>query len=468
MATRFANRRPLLATISIALWLTAITLLPANAFAEPPDDDVLDRVIRHVNQHADGQAPFSFNPTVYRSSTTALPIGVFDSGIGGLTVLEAIRSLDAFDNNTLRPGPDGQPDFENERFIYFGDQANMPYGNYAAHGKQNYLRELILKDAVFLLGHRYWDSASSREPRWDKPPVKAIVIACNTATAYGLEDVREAVQSWGVPMIVVGVVESGARGVNELIGSGDKPKTIAVMATVGTCDSMAYPKAIGRATGIAGKRAPRVIQHGSVALAAAIEGDPALIQNKDQSQEEAVVGHIRDDVGRLVESYRQSGISEPIEMVVLGCTHFPLVHDEILNAFEQLRDSDPHGEGKYPYRSLIAERIQWINPAELVAKELYRRLAQERLRIAKEQRPLLAEDAFFISVASLDAPPSARTPGGDLTTPYKYGRTPGDLGLEDTRVVPLRTNMLPLSSRQLIQDRLPEVWRRLHPLNSPR
>ena len=84
-----------------------------------------------------------------------LPIGVFDSGIGGLTVLEAILTLDTFNNRTLQPGADGVPDFAGERFVYFGDQANMPYGNYPQKGREIFLRELIVKDAVFLLGRRY-------------------------------------------------------------------------------------------------------------------------------------------------------------------------------------------------------------------------------------------------------------------------------------------------------------------------
>jgi hypothetical protein len=80
-------------------------------------------------------------------ATRHLPIGVFDSGIGGLTVLEALLTLDAFHNDTLQPGADGVADFAQERFIYFGDQANMPYGNYSAVQRTDYLRELIVKDA---------------------------------------------------------------------------------------------------------------------------------------------------------------------------------------------------------------------------------------------------------------------------------------------------------------------------------
>ena len=75
-------------------------------------------------------------------------VGVFDSGIGGLTVLEALLTIDAFHNDTQQPGADGTPDFAQERFIYFGDQANMPYGNYSAVNRTDYLRELIVKDAI--------------------------------------------------------------------------------------------------------------------------------------------------------------------------------------------------------------------------------------------------------------------------------------------------------------------------------
>jgi len=105
----------------------------------------------------------------YETDTKALPIGVFDSGIGGLTVLAAMLELDAFNNLTHKPTPDGRPDFENERFIYLGDQANMPYGNYPSEQKVDFLRELIIKDVVFLLGSRYWLSAASQIPNHDKP-----------------------------------------------------------------------------------------------------------------------------------------------------------------------------------------------------------------------------------------------------------------------------------------------------------
>ena len=177
-------------------------------------DDPLSVAIGHAKAHPQGDVSASFVAADYRGDLRDLPIGVFDSGVGGLTVLEALKAHDRHDNRTGKEGADGVPDFAGERFVYFGDQANMPYGNYSAVGRTDFLRELILRDVLFLLGRRYVQG--------QKPPVKAIVIACNTATAYGLEDIRAAVKAWGLPVIVVGVVEAGAQG-DHKIARGYEP-----------------------------------------------------------------------------------------------------------------------------------------------------------------------------------------------------------------------------------------------------
>jgi len=148
-------------------------------------------LVPHAVSDSKGETAFTFIPADFPnrpSDVSDLPIGVFDSGIGGLTVLEAILSSDKFHNHDLKTGPDGIPDFRNESFIYFGDSANMPYGNYPSENKIDTLREHILKDVVFLLGRRYWNSVAASRPSLDKPPVKAVVIACNTAIAYGIDD----------------------------------------------------------------------------------------------------------------------------------------------------------------------------------------------------------------------------------------------------------------------------------------
>lgn len=127
------------------------------------------------------------------------PIGVFDSGIGGLTVLAALcRAL------------------PHERFMYLGDTARLPYGTKSAHTVSRY----AVQAAEALVRHG----------------VKCLVIACNTAASVGLEAVRERVGN----LPVIGVIEPGAQAACAATTSGH----IAVIATEATVRGGAYTRAI--------------------------------------------------------------------------------------------------------------------------------------------------------------------------------------------------------------------------------
>jgi glutamate racemase len=400
-------------------------------------------LVEHAKTHPDGKAAFSFDATAWSDdeATRHLPIGVFDSGIGGLTVLEALLTLDAFHNDSLQPGADGMLDFAQERFIYFGDQANMPYGNYSAVQRTDFLRELIVKDAVFLLGRRFWP-AEGKEPQFSKPPVKAIVIACNTATAYGLEDIRKAVAAWKIPVIVVGVVEAGARGVLESKTTGG----IGVLATVGTCASGVYPRTITQTLGLAGQSVPVIAQQGCATLAGAIEGDAAF--------PDTVAVYALKEARALAEAYRDSKPTKPLQTIVLGCTHYPLAKDEIDAAFGSLRQ-EPE------FRDLIAEQRLFVNPAEATAKELFRELAKARLRLKANERCVLEHGQFYLSVPRVEEVGIQLAADGNLDRDYKYSRSPGQLDFEDTKNVPLSPALIPANSAKLVRERLPAVWKSL-------
>jgi glutamate racemase len=468
------------------------------------DSSVVRMMAGHWLRNADGKAAFSVDLAAWNQPSANLPIGVFDSGIGGLTVLEAILAADHFQNQSLQPGADGVPDFRNERFIYLGDQANMPYGNYSSAGRSDFLKELILRDAAFLLGRRFHPApgspAEATQPRFDKPPVKAIVIACNTATAWGLEELRGITEKLKIPVFVLGVVDSGAAAVVERTRPGQL-RTVAVLATTGTCSSNAWPRAIDRGLGLAGRRQAVVVQQGSRGMAGAIEGDPAFVSRDGGNSAYAgpavgrseaaidaelleayqfepagllgqpdqpttlklnsVTNYIRYDVLTLLENYRRSGGKTPIDTLVLGCTHFPLVQTEILAEFQRVRQLQK--DGQQPWHSLIAEQIDVIDPASLVARDLFRRLAQQQLFAASPatDRPAAAADLFFISVPNPGSAEVKISPVGGLETTYKYGRTPGSLHIEDTIVVPMTLELLPASGSELIRRHLPEVFRRL-------
>ncbi len=131
-------------------------------------------------------------------SDNRAPVGVFDSGIGGLTVAHAIMQQ-----------------LPHESLIYFGDTARVPYGPKSPDTVRRYSREI----ASFL----------------GEQGVKALVVACNTATAHALDTLREALD---IP--VIGVIEPGARAAVAATRRGH----IGVIGTVGTIKSGAYDRAI--------------------------------------------------------------------------------------------------------------------------------------------------------------------------------------------------------------------------------
>jgi glutamate racemase len=198
--------------------------------------------------------------------TSTRPVGIFDSGIGGLTVAhEVIRQL------------------PNESIIYFGDTARVPYGPKSPDTVRRYSREI----AAFLR----------------KQDVKAIVIACNTATAHALPALRDE-----LPIPVIGVVEPGARAaVKASLGGGRRSTRrghVGVIGTAGTIRSRAYEHAI------------REID-GDIRITA--QACPLLVPLIEE-------GWIDHSVTRQVaEEYLRPLIKEEINALVLGCTHYPLL-----------------------------------------------------------------------------------------------------------------------------------------------
>lgn len=447
----------------------------------------------------------------YQGELRDLPIGVFDSGIGGLTVLAALLDADSFDNITHAPGPDGVPDFDNERFIYLGDQANMPYGNYPSVGKTDFLRELIIKDAVFLLGNRYWPTATAQKPRNDKPSVKAIVIACNTATAYGLEDIRDALNAWGLPVYLVGVVEAGAKGAVAALKERGGEGAVAVMATVGTCASEGYPRALEKVAVAEGVAVPDVTQQGSLGLAGAIEGDesfvaePSRLASVDYKgpslsntaapidaalavhygfERDGLIGdpadpatwrlnsienYIRYDTVSLLDAHRKKSGAPPITTIILGCTHFPFHEERIETSFARLREFRAP-DGSMPYEGTVGGHIDFIDPSVITAEQLYEALAASDRLVPGGDGAVIAFDEFYISVPNTALAGVPLTDTGGFTYEFKYGREPGDYAVEYVRRVPMCGENLSGHVQASIRETMPEVWRRLVLFNelSPR
>ncbi len=202
------------------------------------------------------------------------PIGIFDSGVGGLTVMrEMIRQL---------PG---------EHFVYLGDTARVPYGNRGAETVCRY----ALNAASFLRDHR----------------VKALVVACNTASAFALDALRDQLD---IP--VFGVIEPVARQAAEHTESSE----IAVLGTRGTIRSGAY-------------------KHTLLNLRAGLDvhsiACPLLVPLAEEGWLE---GNVTDEV---LARYLTPIADTATDTVILGCTHYPILRNAIGEATERLPLATP-------------------------------------------------------------------------------------------------------------------------------
>ncbi|MRS13098.1 MAG: glutamate racemase [Actinobacteria bacterium] len=204
-----------------------------------------------------------------------LPIGIFDSGLGGLTVAgEIMRAL---------PG---------ESVVYFGDTVRCPYGPRDPHE----VRSFVLQIGTWLT----------------RRCVKLIVIACNTATAAGL---ALAQQVFDVP--VVGVVEPGARAAVKATVN----RRVGVIGTVGTVESGAYSSAV------------RMLDAGvtvfSVATPRFVDVVEQGLRLGDGTLEEWLAEtadvYIRPSFYEMARDYLDPLKRSGIDTLVLGCTHFPLL-----------------------------------------------------------------------------------------------------------------------------------------------
>lgn len=236
------------------LLAAAFLFLSCSSGKNNQSDEVLSPILRKAlfERSSRFYADFGNFPEARKS----LPIGVFDSGTGGLTVLERMLSLDSFNNITGEMVPDGIPDFEGEDFTYVADQANMPYGNYSSEGKDDYLKELAVKDALFLLGNKFSENPTDYQTHLGvKSPSKIVVIACNTATSYGLGEISKLLYESHTGVKVIGVINAGTSAFLDFISDTLKEKdlsihrtgevAVGVLATVGTIASGAYQRTIG-------------------------------------------------------------------------------------------------------------------------------------------------------------------------------------------------------------------------------
>lgn len=234
------------------------------------------------------------------------PIGVFDSGVGGLTVAREI----------MRQIP-------NETICYFGDTARVPYGSKSKETVITYSRQIV----KFL---------QTKE-------IKAIVIACNTASAFALETVKREVN---IP--VIGVVKPGAK----VAAATTKNGRIGIIGTEGTIQSRIYNEFLSKTNPnmkVYGKACPLIVP----LVEEGLLEDPVTVEI----------------ASRYLEELKQYDI----DTLVLGCTHYPLIRHTI--------------------QKVVGNQVRLVNPAYETAKRLKEVLVEKNIESLTSGN----EHKFFVS-----------------------------------------------------------------------
>lgn len=238
------------------------------------------------------------------------PIGVFDSGVGGLTVAREI----------MRQMP-------NERIVYFGDTARVPYGSKSRETITRFSRQIVRFLQTF--------------------QVKTIVVACNTASAYAMDELEAETD---IP--VIGVVKPGAKTAAEVSRNG-RIGVIATEATIGSQIYTKYIKELNKDVTIYGKACPLFV--------------PLVEEGLWQDP-------VTDEIAKR---YLTELIDIDIDTLILGCTHYPLIRSTL---------------GK-----VMGEGVTLVNPAYETALELKEMLEQRG--ILNQEPPTLGANPYQFYVS---------------------------------------------------------------------
>jgi glutamate racemase len=262
------------------------------------------------------------------------PIGVFDSGVGGLSVLQALRQ-----------------ELPHEHFLYVGDSGCAPYGDRSPQ----FVIERAITITEFLVGKR----------------AKAVVVACNTATAVAAEPLRA---RFAVPIVAIEPAVKPA-------ASRTRSRVVGVLATTGTLASPNVTKLLAN--------------YGSD-VEFVIQPCPGLADQVEKGELAS------DETRALVQRYVRPIIERGGDIVVLGCTHYSYLRPLIQEAA---------GPG-----------IDLIDPATPVARELRRRLASAALLNDEVE---VGTEAFWTTGALEVVAPIVRQLWGQNAVVSAFGRTPG-------------------------------------------
>ena len=241
-------------------------------------------------------------------SEATKPIGIFDSGVGGLTVASAIKQV-----------------LPNESMVYFGDTAHLPYGDKSGETIINYSKHI----ADFLI----------------EKNVKVVLVACNTASAVAFNHLKEYLND---QILIINVIDPVVFHISE----NYKDTKLGVIGTKGTINSGMYER--------------KILEQGGNNKVASL-ATPLFVPMIEE-------GFVYDDISNaIIRSYLSSDILNGIQSLILGCTHYPIIKNQIRKFFDF--------------------NVDVLDSANIVARHVKNQL-QERKLLSEKPNPT---HSFYVS-----------------------------------------------------------------------
>lgn len=296
----------------------------------------------------------------YPKNIADLPIGIFDLNPTSAGTLSRTVMLDCFDNITGSERPDRINDFAGEHFIYYTALSDAD-SVYDADGRMD-IHDAALKNTLFLVGDKC--------AQGNKERAKIVIAAGNITRANGLNDIRAMLTASGSGVKAIGVVEEGVKGLlDELAQMPMLNYSIGLLADSLTIASGAYQQTMRD-----------IMRERGLKATIPVVGQPLTANDTLHGPS------ISNAFVSMIERHYRDGQPFPI-CAVISETY---LDKQQIDLFQEIADNyrSKRINGDYPYRSVISDRLIFVDPYECAAKECYRVLRRDNnlaLRIEDNQ-----------------------------------------------------------------------------------
>ncbi len=346
----------------------------------------------------------NFGKFPYQNDT--LPIGIIEFDTINPMALTLLQ-LERFNNITGKEGDDHIPDFAGEKFQLLQDLENYPYNDYLDADREDYLREIVVKNALFLLSDKYYIHSSDKVAKGVKSPCKIIIVSSPIASAYGLSDIRQMLRIAKLDVKVLGVIEPTVRGVyNEIKNSKSDSLTIGILDTG---EGVLFERAISDIK----KKAKDVKSFSTLS---------------GTIKEPLTDSLIRESIVSMIDSIESLPTQMPLKCLVLSSWEQALFSSTIISVIEELKSHTVNGRKIYAH--LIDKDFKLIIPFECTAKECYNYLRNDNLLAFN---PNDNQIEVFKSVPNYTVDTEYLDSEGFLTSEFKLSREVGKE--EETTVI---------------------------------